>query len=139
MSAVSGHVCWIDEICKCIPLAIANDLHKRPSRVGRHPVLAAVSGFLCLVVLLCGTLAANEKWHNWFHSHSDGTEDPGSCAVCLLASGGWDQPTVEAPYLVTPLGVLRELTAPATPLVPVGFRQEFRGRGPPDLADSLTA
>ncbi len=113
------------------PCSNANELHQQWIKPVRHAALAAVAGLLCLLVLLCGTLAANENWHHWFHGQDDG--DLGSCAVCLFASGGLDQTTDEPPPIPSPAAVLLVVPAPFSPFVPVGFRQDFHERGPPAL------
>ena len=109
----------------------ANELHQQGIKPVRHAALAAVAGLLCLLVLLCGTLAANESWHHWFHGQDDG--DLGSCAVCLFASGGLDQTTDETPPIPRPAAVLLVVPAPFSLFVPRGFRQDFHERGPPPL------
>ncbi len=111
---------------------IANDLQNKLPNSRRHPAYAVIVGLLCALVLLCGSLAANEEWHYWFHSHADGG-DESSCAVCLFASGGLDQSPCEPPRFTIPVGVVMELPAPPAPFLPIGFRHDFQGRGPPSL------
>lgn len=87
---------------------------------------------LCALVLFCGALASNEGWHHWFHHHGDGDHEE-SCAISLFASGGCDRTPSEPFQLAVPLGVPLEFPTPVIPFLPVGFRQDFRSRGPPAL------
>lgn len=91
----------------------------------------AVAGILCLLVLLCGTFAANERWHQWLHGGEDGGGGSAACAVCLFASGGCDHSPSAPPQLTLPVGLPLELLAPSPLFLPSGFRDGFRSRGPP--------
>lgn len=91
-----------------------------------------LAGLLCGLVLLCGVLAQNEGWHQWFHQHDD-LGGSASCAVCLFASGFVDQPYGEVVESVVQVGVLYECAAPITPDPSKGDLQDFQSRGPPTV------
>jgi len=121
----------------CLDIAIldvcllhANALHAKSSKARRHPVLSAVAGLLCGLVLLSGILAASREWHQWFHAHDDG-DAHASCAACLLASGSLDQPHAELPSLAAPVAEAHGLPVPFSTGPRGAFRMVFRGRGPP--------
>lgn len=109
----------------------ANELHNRIPTERFCSTQAVVAGLLCALVLWCGTLAANEQWHQWFHDGND--EVSPTCAVCLFATGGCDQPPIDPPQLTIPLGLVVELVTPTVPRLPAVFRDNFRSRGPPSL------
>lgn len=89
-----------------------------------------MAGLLCLLILLCGVLAANAGWHQWLHGDDEGNGSA-ACAVCVFAAGGCDQPQSEPPPPSVPIGWRLELTAPTVGFLPTGFRDGFRGRSPP--------
>lgn len=111
---------------------IANDLHNEPTKNRCvHPLKAIVGGWLCLLLLLCGTLAAQPKWHQWFHGESDGGDSTGTCPIELLASGGIDIPSGLGLEQILTGQLLWEVPSPA-PLPCTGFVVDAeRNRGPP--------
>jgi hypothetical protein len=82
------------------------------------------------LLLLCGVLAQNEGWHRWLHPHEE-VGGIGSCAVCLVASGGLDVSAGTVSIVPVHAGRVVVFSLSPAPLSFLEFRQDFQSRGPP--------
>ena len=100
----------------------------------RHPRLsplnAALAGVLCLLVLLCGTLATSEVGHRWVHSRTAQDSEAG-CAIDLFASGGVAATTVLPLIVVAFVSVLLAILRPVSAEFPSVDGRACPTRGPP--------
>ncbi len=89
-----------------------------------------MAGVLCLLILLCGTLASSEAGHRWVHAQT-GHDSEAGCAIDLFASGG--VAATAAPVLI----VVAFVGLPLTLLPPVSAKltsvngRTCPTRGPP--------
>ena len=96
------------------------------------PLRATLAGVLCLLVLLCGTLAASAVGHRWVHAQTAHDSEVG-CAIDLFASGGVAAPTAAALIVAAFAGRLLACRLPVSAELPSFNGRACSTRGPPVL------
>ena len=97
------------------------------------PLNAALAAVLCLLVLLCGTLATSEIGHRWVHTQTAHESEAG-CAIDLFASGGVAATAVPVLIVVAFVGVLLAIVLPVSAELPSVDARACPTRGPPTLS-----
>ena len=103
-------------------------LRQRNSRLA--PLPAALAGMLCLLILLCGTLASSEAGHRWVHAQTAHDSEAG-CAIDLFASGSVAATAAPAPVVVAFVGLALALLPPLSARLTSVEGHACPTRGPP--------